>query len=64
MGCQAYCVPLVDTKPYILPDHSRPVQVENLISMCSFKWRSKIKLKDVLGRNVVLQYYTVEILLF
>ena len=27
MGCQAYCVPLVDTKPYILPDHSRPIQV-------------------------------------
>jgi hypothetical protein len=27
MGCQAFCVPLVDTKPFILPDHSRPIQV-------------------------------------
>ena len=24
---QAYCVPLISSKPYILPDHSRPIQV-------------------------------------
>ena len=27
LGVQAYCVPLISSKPYILPDHSRPIQV-------------------------------------
>ena len=27
LGSQAYCVPLINSKPYVLPDHSRPVQV-------------------------------------
>ena len=27
LGVQAYCVPLINSKPYILPDHSRPIQV-------------------------------------
>ncbi len=55
MGCQAYCVPLVDTKPYILPDHSRPVQVEDLIWICSFKSRRKIKFK--MFKNKTLNYF-------
>ena len=25
LGVQAYCVPLINSKPYILPDHSRYV---------------------------------------
>ena len=27
LGVQAYCIPLINSKPYILPDHSRPIQV-------------------------------------
>ena len=27
LGTQAYCVPVIKSKPYVLPDHARPVQV-------------------------------------
>jgi len=27
LGSQAFCVPLINSKPFLLPDHSRPVQV-------------------------------------
>ena len=27
LGTQAFCSPLINSKPYILPDHSRNVQV-------------------------------------
>ncbi|XP_023328062.1 DENN domain-containing protein 5B [Eurytemora carolleeae] len=27
LGTQAFCVPLITSKPFLLPDHARPVQV-------------------------------------
>ena len=27
LGNYAFCVPLINSKPYLLPDHARPVQV-------------------------------------
>ena len=29
LGTQAYCVPIIRSKPYVLPDHARPVQVSH-----------------------------------
>uniref|UniRef100_A0A0K2V7U8 DENN domaincontaining protein 5Blike [Apis florea] n=1 Tax=Lepeophtheirus salmonis TaxID=72036 RepID=A0A0K2V7U8_LEPSM len=33
LGSQAYCVSLMKSKPYVLPDHARPVQVISITSM-------------------------------
>ena len=29
LGKQAFCTPFISSKPFLLPDHARPVQVPN-----------------------------------
>ena len=45
LGVQAYCVPLITSKPYILPDHSRPVQVVIDPKIHSNTFNSEVKLR-------------------
>ena len=48
LGVQAYCVPLITSKPYILPDHSRPVQVVIDPKIHSNTFNSEVKDKNTL----------------
>ena len=37
LGSQALCIPLINSKPYLLPDHSRPVQVTTILREFNIK---------------------------
>jgi len=47
LGGQAFCVPLITSKPYLLPDHARSVQV-TVIPLCKDRSRN-----DVFDSNIM-----------
>jgi hypothetical protein len=44
LGKQAFCTPFISSKPFLLPDHARPVQVPN--PHLSWYTRSCISVRD------------------